>query len=315
MAFAATPLKIDLGNTDNTDAIGRTTIMYGDSTAGKSTQLAAAAEYMFAKTGRKIRLISAEDSSKSVFLPLMAEGKVDAIFVSKIADPVSFFRRLSRGEWPVIGKDGEYYLTPTDRGTVGAYVIEGLSTIAELFQEDNREKGRYLGEQDKNSHVENGERLSLPGQFSYGFVQMEMTRLLRTFAMIPDLDRVLWSSHEASGVDDDGKALRGPATVGKKAIGSISKYCGTLLHLDMVTENSRVIRRLHFRSHADPKVPTISSPCKITIPLKDQEAFVKLIGSGDKGYIDTTVCGGRLVSSLADFLEAEDKLMSKYLTK
>lgn len=310
MAFAATPLKIDLGNTDNTDAIGRTTIMYGDSTAGKSTQLAAAAEYMFAKTGKKIRLISAEDSSKSVFMPLIAEKKVEALFVSKIQDPTSVFRRLSRGEWVVDGS-----LTTTDRGTVGAYIIEGLSTIAELFQEDNREKGRYLGEQDKNSHMENGERLSLPGQFSYGFVQMEMTRLLRTFAMIPDLDRVLWSSHEASGVDDDGKALRGPATVGKKAIGSISKYCGTLLHLDMVTEGGKVTRRLHFRSHADPKVPTISSPCKITIPLKDQEQFVKLIGAGDKGYIDTTVEKGRLVSSLADFLKAEDELMSKYLTK
>lgn len=307
MAFAATPLKIDLGNTDNTDAIGRTTIMYGDSTAGKSTQLAAAAEYLYAKTGKKIRLISAEDSSKSVFMPLIAAKKVEALFVSKITDPTSIFRRLSRGEWVVDGQ-----LAPTDRGTVGAYIIEGLSTIAELFQEDNREKGRYLGEQDKNSHMENGERLSLPGQFSYGFVQMEMQRLLRTFAMIPGLDRVVWSSHEASGVDDDGKALRGPATVGKKAIGSISKYCGTLLHLDMVTEAGKVIRRLHFQSHPDPKVPTISSPCKITIPLADQEAFKKAIG-GEKGYVDTTVEKGKLVSSLADFLKAEDELMAKYL--
>lgn len=310
MAYQATPLKIDLGNTDSIDAIGRTTIIYGDSTAGKSTQLAAAAEYIYTKTGKKVRLISAEDSSKSVFLPLIASGKVEAIFVSKISDPISVFRRLSKGEWP--SETGD--LQPIDRGTVGAYILEGLATIAELFQEDNREKGRYLGEQDKNSHVENGERLSLPGQFSYGFVQMEMVRLLRTFAMIPGLDRVIWSSHEASGVDDDGRPLRGPTTVGKKSVGAISKYCGTLLHLDIVSEGAKIIRRLHFRSHSDPKVPTISSPCKITIPLTDQAEFVRLI-KGEKGYIDTTVEDGALVSSLADILAAEDVLMSKYLKK
>lgn len=309
--YKAQPLNINLGPTDASDAMGRTAILYGDSTAGKSTQLAAAAEYLASKHGKPVRLISAEDSSKTVFLPLIMGGLVDALFISKIPEPVSSLRKLARGEWV---KDGQW--TPPDRGSACAYIIEGLSSIAELIQEDNREHSRFLGEQKANSHVENGEVMSLPGQFSYYFTQLEMMRLLKSFAMIPGLDRVLWSAHEANGVEEGtGQQLRGPATVGKKRIDEVKKYCGLLLHLDTLADKGKRIHRLHFVTHPDPKLPTIMSPAKMTLPLAAQSRFNQLIGAQAGGYVDTTVNDGVLVNSLADVLRIEDQVMEEMISK
>lgn len=308
--YEAKPLVISLGDNDYITAAGRTSMIYGDSTAGKTTQLAAAAEYLCSKYGKPVRLISAEDSSKETFFPLIAAGIVEAMFISKISEPTATIRRLSRGEW--ISPTGEW-ITP-DRGSACAYIIEGASSIAEMLQESNRENGRFLGEQDKNSHVEAGETLALPGKFSYGFVQMELIRYMKSFAMIPGIERVLWSAHESSGADYDGAAMRGPALVGNAKTKEISKYCGMLLHLDLLVKGGKRTHRLHLESHPDPKVPTITSPAKITVPLIVRAEFLKRLGAVD-GYIDTTVNDGALVNSLADVLRVSDEIMSELISK
>jgi hypothetical protein len=303
----ATKPKIVLPPTDNEVSTGRTTVLYGDSTSGKTTNLFEAAIYLSQKYGKPVRLISAEDSSKTVLLPLLKSGVIDAMFISRINDPTTVLRALSAGEW-------------NSPNPYCAYLIEGLTTIAEIIQEDNRENKRFLGEQSVNSYTTvGGEVLSLPGQFSYGFVQMEMARHMRSFAMLPNVERVIWTAHEYKGTLDG--PITGPGLVGKAGTASVSKYCGNLLHLDVTSKAGKVERKLYLTSHADPAQPVVTSVAKITLPILAQKRFTELLGikTVAEPLVVTVNEDGTLKNSLANFLAAEDgameELLQSYLTK
>jgi hypothetical protein len=301
----------------------KTVIAYGDSGLGKSTNFRYAAQWLYELTGLPVRLISAEDSSKQIFEPLIQIGVVEPLFLTKSLNPIPTLRHLSRGEWPVFEHPGDFIQagqiikgwSPWDNSCSG-YVIEGLSSIAEQIQEDCREKGRFLGEQKENTYTEGGETITLAGRFSYGFVQLEVIRLLRGFAMIDGIERVFWSAHESKGVEEGSNLqIRGPQLVGSAKTGSVQKYCGLLLHFDgypttvkrgeLSVIETRV--RLWFQRHPDLQFTHISYPAKTTLPV---EALARLHEKFPGGYFEPRLEGGKLTPNLADFLAFERSIVS-----
>ncbi len=299
-------INVDLGYSDAELVAAKTLILYGDSGLGKSSQLATAAEWLYEQHRKPIRLVSAEDSSKTIFEPLILAGIVEPLFITKSVNPVSTLRRLSRGEWYV----GDKWQEPD--GNYCAYIIEGLQSIAEQLQEDCREKGRFLGEQKESAVMEDGIMVALPGRFSYNFVQLEMLRLIKSFAMIPGIVRVLWSGHETKGVEEGTNTqIRGPALVGTAKTASVQKYCGALLHLDGYSQimgrgqeaTVQIKRRIWFDRHPDPQLPVVQYPAKITLPPVAVPFFRKRF---KESYFDSVLTeDGRLTPNLADFLQAE----------
>lgn len=289
--------------TDQNSWEGRTTVIYGDSTAGKSTNLFEAALYLHAKYKKPIRLISAEDSTKNIMLPLIHQGIVKFMNISRVMEPTSLMRALAAGEW-------------TDKEQPCAYFIEGLTTVAESIQEENREHKRFLGEQAGNSYTtESGEILSLPGQFSYGFVQLEMVRYMRQFSMLPGVERVIWSAHEYKGKSDGGTSTTGPGLVGSAGTNQVIKHCGTLLHLDVVNKQGKATRRLYFANHPDATQPVVLAYAKITLPIEIQSQFLSKMGMKSMtDSVEVTMSdSGRLKNSLATYLSVEDELMENLL--
>lgn len=303
MAFTPAPkMKVALPPTDNEIVTGRTTVLYGDSTAGKTTNLFEAALYLHSKYNKPIRLISAEDSTKTVMLPLFRLGIVDGLFITRVDDPVSVMRSLASGAW-------------NNENPYCGYFIEGLTSIAGLIQEYNREHKLFLGEQAATSHTTaGGETLSLPGQFSYNFVQMEMGRYLRQFSMLPGIERVIWTAHESKGTADG--PVTGPGTTGLKGTTLVMRDCGNLLHLDVTSKAGKVTRKLYFESHPDPTTPVITSLAKITLPLAARHSFCKSLGiKSVQEPIELTLnADNTLDRSLATFLKAEDDAMDELVT-
>lgn len=328
MAYKAAQLKIDLGKTDLENATGRTTIVYGNSTAGKTSNLVEAAKYLAEKTKKKIRLVSYEDSSKTSFLPLMAEGLVQALFLTKTDDPAGILGKLSRGEW--INKEGEF--VPYD-GSAGGYIIEGISSASEAIQEYHRKHKLFLGEQGDQAHTtESGEILALPGQFSYNQTTLEIISAIKGFASIAGVDRVLWSAHEGKGVEvthsvinpktgrpeNQGGNIMGPLVTGASATAKVMPLCGMLLHFDILTDkDGNSERRIYMQTHKDPKVIGWSSPAKVTLPVSMQAEFYKRLGATPERYIVPTINTNRgiLINSLADVLRVEDELMNELYSK
>lgn len=290
------------------EGIARTVMLYGVSGIGKSTLLAEAAQQAFKKYGKPSLLISAEDSSKSIFLPSIQLGQIKALFISKISHPVEVMRKLSRGEW----FDGNEWVKEMPF-TPSMIFIEGFTSIAEIIQESNRDNQRFLGEnKEKNNFTEGDEVLTLPGQFSYNFTQLEMLRYVRSFGMRQGVERIIWTSHEIAA-DPQGpayvggpnrgpaKPVRGPASVGNAATDSVQKLVGTLLRI--VQEEDE--RRIYFDLHPDPFNKRINYPARLTVPILGRQAFINKLGAKNN-YVSVKLEGNKFKGGLWDILEAEE---------
>ena len=272
--------------------------LYGDSGFGKTTQLGIFAKWLYARTGKPVRVISAEDSSKSILEPLINVGVVDYYNLTKVKDPVAELRDLAAGKWPV---DGTWQ--PYIPGSHSGYGLDGLSSIAESLMEDARENHRFLQGQTQNVYTIGGHKVSAATQQGYGFVQDEMIRAVRAFASLDGVQRVMWTAHEVKSEDADHLNLRGPAIVGKAKTPAVQKYFGMVLHLDGITDASqKTTRQLWFTRHLDPKIKDVYYPAKVTIPLSQVETLLKRFPGG---FITPTATFG-----IDALLDAEVELQS-----
>jgi hypothetical protein len=307
--YQAAPLEVPLDKSDAQVVAARTIIGYGDSGLFKSTNARFFAQHIYKKTGKPVRLIAAEDSSKTIFEPLIEVGIVQAVFFTKAQEPLVTLRRLSRGEWPVSGADGKVTWVPLKPGEIGGYIGEGLTSMSEQLLEYCREKHLYLREQKNDAFEIGGEKFATASQTAFGFVQSEMLRAIKSFGMLP-VDRVLWTAHETKGQEEDTKAaIRGPALVGTAMTPRLQKYCGVLLHFDgyPVEEKgkdglkiTRTKVRVWYQRHPDAQYPNISYPAKITLPV---EMLAQLEKEYPGGFFEPTTLGG-----LDKFLESEARL-------
>lgn len=294
--------EVDLGQTESQRVSAKTLVEYGDSGLGKTTELLKAAKYYYAKTRKPVRLISAEDSTKLIFQPFIDAGVVEGLFITKSANPIKTFRALALGQWPVYDVSGAVTgFKPWD-GTACAYLIEGLTSISEQMLEYMRENHLFLREQKSDAVDIGGTKIASASQTAFGVTQSEMLAILKGFANIPGIERVIWTSHEVGATEEGtGNKLRGPALVGSAKTPHIQKYIGTLLHVDDVLVDGVKKPRVYFVRHADPQFAHITYPAKVTMP---PDAKPKLLAAFPGGFYDPTLDHG-----LDKFLETEEALL------
>jgi hypothetical protein len=302
-----------------TPEAARTIILYGDSGLGKSSNAFEFAKLAYRRTGKPVRLISAEVSSQIVFQPLIELGIVEPYWFINPRNPLPGLRRLSRGDWPVRDAKGAWSWQPWGQ-QAGAYILEGLTSISESLLEDSRDKQRMMAEQKDKAfeEMEGGEQFKFAksSMSNFDFVQTEMLRNLKAFGGLA-VWRVLWTAHETKGEDEDTKAaIRGPGLVGKAKTGAVQKYCSVLLHIEGYPEAqaveggkltvTRIKRRLWYEPHPDLNFKTITYPAKVTIPASN---LGQLAGRFPGGFFEAKVGPGGLENSLADFIELEERLV------
>lgn len=305
---------------------GRIIMDYGDSGDGKSTRAHSFARYYFLRTGKPIVLVSAEDSSKTVFQDLIDAGVVLPIFLISSTTPLSTYERIIEGDLPVPGeyeitkktvkRDGKDVVEEVKKqrwlkkeeiaGNYGAYIFEGVSTITENVLDYFRETGRFPREQN-DGYSEGGKTFMAASQTAFGVAQGEGLKLVRNSAMLP-VERVLWTSHESKGKDDDGNLIRGPKLVGSAATNTMRKLVGILLHTERVDGEIRV----YFENHADQFSPKVSWKAKVTV---NPFFATELKKRHPKGYFVPSLPDGQDYMTAEDglipFLKLEEEIRSK----
>lgn len=305
----------------------RTIILYGDSGLGKSENARAFAKLAYEVTGLPVRLISHEVSSQTVFADLVRAGIVVPYWFFQAKNPLPAMRRLSAGDWPVRLPDGTWKWEPW-KGGVGAYIYEGLTTASEMLLEDGRDKQRMTAEQKEKAFKESegGQEFMFAksSMSNFDFVQSEMLRNLKAFGGLP-IWRMLWTSHEAKGEDEDTKAaIRGPGLVGKAKTGAVQRYCSLLLHIEGYPTTEKVSdekggtlevvrtkRRIWFEPHPDALFSKITYPAKVTVPAASLAKLHKRFPSGYFVPEKPAEGGLELVNSLADFMRFEETLVNE----
>ncbi len=226
--------------------------------------------------------------------------------VGTLENPLPVIRKLAKGYWPeALQRDGKVVgLTlraprPDDWDEIGAYAIEGLSSIAALIMQDLRRHLRKLGQDPVGSFTEANETLGVgddnfcaPSQAHYNFTQFEMHDFVTALGMLP-VSRVFLSALEAESEEQDTRdPIRGPEVVGKKATPKAPAWVGDCIHYETfvkkitatvdgkpsITHETEV--RAYFTRHADPRFENISYPAKPRVPVEHLADLLKEFPGG-----------------------------------
>jgi len=295
--------------------MNRTTMLFGESGVGKTTQVGRFARYIHEKTGKPTRLITADPGGTDPIQHYIDAGIIQVLSIVGAKEPIGLLRKLSRGDWIF---DGRLAPSPGDvlRG-VGGYAIEGLTSNGELLLAGLRAKGISLSQDPNYTFVEREETFYGSNMSYFGFVQEECHDLVINFSRLP-VERVLWTAHEAAGEDNQRKPIYGPDIPGRKAIGRAHKWFGDVLHFDAftvrvgesvdpVTAEKGVpvsFGRMYFVRHPDP-ITGVFYSAKARVPA---EMHGELLKRWPGGFLTPRIVGSEMQNGLDAFLAFEDDL-------
>lgn len=290
----------------------------------KTTQIGFMAWWIWKKYGKKTRLVSADGGGWSPIQKYLDAGIIEAFSVSKLDllkfSPLAIIRKLAKGEWVKSNGDGTAKLVPTlpeEMAAVGAYAIEGLTSISEMLMEELRVRQQRIGEEPVGSFVIDGERFSSNCRSYYNFVQTEICGFVKAFSSLP-VSHVLFTAHEGRGEDEATReAIRGPAVVGKAVTARVPAWVGDVIHADsfnmevkvpdpkskFVSVQLQTRVRMWLVRHPDENFATISYPAKLRVP---PEQMVKIFQRWPGGYFEPSTSGG-----FDWLLELEDELAAE----
>lgn len=197
----------------------KTALLVAESGDSKTSQCVFIAKYIKRKYGKKTRLISAdgggwspvEDEGLIYNAKTNPEGIVHAFNMTNRKLFLAEWRKLSRGEWPKVvkgepslGEDptkGYRKMLPTSQAEmneIGAYFIEGLTSISSGFlshisKQDNSKESITKVMYAAPGYDEDGEHFGATDQGHVGMVQNELYNLTQQFGSLP-VSMVVWTA-------------------------------------------------------------------------------------------------------------------------
>ena len=301
-----------------------TGVLYGSSKTYKTWQLGMLSKYIYEKTGKPSRMITADGGGYKPIEKFVKAGLIEPLVVTNDSQRLALIRKTVEGYWPCeIDSEGirqSKQMRKIQPNEYGGYFYEGVTSIAEsihslyrgkktgmnpAFSEDI--KSELVGE--KNETLD---KMTMGGlsQDSYGLVQAEMKYILNFSWTLP-VDYIWWTGHEASSEDEmTRKVFRGVALVGSAATPRIGKDIGYMIHAykveleeDKLTKEKRFETRYYFQSHPDNLLKNVFWEASSRL-AGDQ--IPDLLAKYNRGYFVPSYNKG-----LDDYLRTEDELMAK----
>jgi hypothetical protein len=282
-----------------------TLLMYGKKGAKKTTQLGFLARWLWKRTGKITRLISA-DQEWDTIKTVIAEGIIQPFSIQNIPHPWEVTLKLSQGMWPkgVRGDDGKPRIElqeTADWSKIGAYAVEGLDSIGELLLGDHMRTGRKLAQEPPFRFQDGDMTFSGAAPAHYGDVQNNVIlTLVPNFARLP-VEWIWWTGHELLGVDEEGtkRPVFGPGVVGKKSL-KVNTKIGSTFHMESMTVMAPHPKNPEqkiphtafvawFRDHPDDLLPSMLWPANFKMPVEWVRAWQQKF---PYGFIPLTLEGG-----------------------
>lgn len=254
------------------DLLFTTMAIYGPTGSRKTTQIGEFAKYVYETTGKKTRLISADQGGHGVIQAHINAGIIELWRLVEEENPKAAIIKASRGCFPKELKNGlrssAIIIEPIQGNRkavlkdVGAYAVEGWASICKLIIRDTVSKGQKISEDVVGLFAENmlGEvldqeevrkrrtsgnldgfvQMGAPAKAHYGFVQNFLGDVIRNFSSLP-VDRILYTSLEGKGEDRLTKVLQyGPDTAGSAMTAAVPALVGDCLHFEDYSKEAGV---------------------------------------------------------------------------
>lgn len=255
------------------------TLLYGDSGEGKTTQCGSWARAIYEKTGKKIRYYTAEPGGTETIRHLIDAGIIDVWDISARPNFTEAVEQASQGYWfdpndstKLIGP------TPDTWKDVGGLVYEGGTSFGEQLMEEMRIKAannEISGvEKPPQQYTSGSLRVAGSGMAHYGMAQSRVRRAITQSQRLPV--HILWTCRETKATDDEMisgyKEIFGPQIVGQAMTPHVPAWFGKCLHIDCVKEQvfdaqlkktvEKPVRKVFFKTHfyEGTKAPYIANP-------------------------------------------------------
>lgn len=255
------------------------TLLYGDSGEGKTTQCGSWAQAVYEKTGKKIRYYTAEPGGVETIGHLIDAGIVESFDVSTRPNFTEAVEQASQGYWPD-HVDPAKLLAPSTKtwDDIGGLIYEGGTSFGEQLMEEMRIKAannEISGvEKPPQQYTSGNLRVAGSGMAHYGMAQARVRRAITQSQRLPV--HILWTCRETKATDDEMisgyKEIFGPQIVGQAMTPHVSAWFGKTLHVDVVKEQAyderlkktveRPVRRVFFKTHfyEGNKTPYVANP-------------------------------------------------------
>lgn len=304
-----------------------TLVIYGPTGTRKTTQIGELAKYVYEKTGKKTRLLTADGGGYGPIQDLVNVGIIDVWRVTEEANIKVAIIKASKGAWPEKIVNGLRAsstikeISPNDRARafkdIGAYAVEGFTSIAQAVMGDAVSKGDKISQDIVGKFTETteygSETFGAPSPSHYGWTQRYILDMIRNFSALP-LERVLYTALEGKGEDKLTKSLQyGPAVAGQAITASIPQYVGDCLHFedytkdlgkDPTNDKQKLVGpgvRGWFVQHPD-SITNVIWPAKARLVPSKVTEFKERIGK--YGYFDLDEF------NLGDYLRIQDEMLA-----
>lgn len=288
----------------------RTTVAYGASGLGKTSQIDPLAIYIANKYNKPTLLVTSDGGGSDVLEDVKSAGLVQGFDLASVSDPMPTLRDIFQGKHKTIKLD-----------RFGAIAWEGITTTASLCLRNQTSKGRKVSQDPVGLFEEGGRKFAASPPSLYGLIQNFIFDVLSIdMRFLPDnIKHVYITAHESKGVDVDNSTIYGPAAVGKAATALIPPQVGDLFHFDTIqvdTKNeskskskpSLIQPVAWFLRHPDPKTGVEW----VAKPRIAPSALHLLMEKWPNGYIPLTISeDGEYNSSIVSYFEFLDSLSSQ----
>ena len=276
----------------------RTILLYGRTNAGKTAQIGELAEHVFATTGKKTRLYTADRGGTDTIRPYIDLGIIDAVEMGD-TDPWIFLSHAVKGQ--VRDLDGKKWLPGTNDG-IGLFAFESMRAYAEAlmqYMSNQAAKNVNIGGGANVSFTVAGEGESLKVSGSnmahYGISQAFMTDTIWASQNL-DAPYILWTSSVSKDEDTTaaGKIL-GPDVIGKALTAETPRWFSLTFRLDVLPATGGKTERhiLYMGNHSDVNAGNASGLGNTRLPLDatlasnaiEPASIVKALELIDGGYV------------------------------
>lgn len=221
----------------------KTMCFYGVSGTAKTSQAYHVAKWVYEKLGKITRLVS-RDPGGWESAEINNLRKLGIVQTIDLNDPkfsplaLATVRYLADGRWYIglAKKSGVPVFRMTeDWSKIGAYFIEGLTSIGDGWMRHIASQTDRIGPQDVSGrYEEGGEMYGGNSEGHYNIVQNELARTVVSFGGLP-VDYVIWTAHVGPGTDRlTGKPVYCPQLVGNKKNSASPSWFGDCFHFEHV---------------------------------------------------------------------------------
>lgn len=251
-----------------------TILLYSPTGGGKTTQIGLLAEEVFATTGLKTRIYTADFGGTDVLDPYVELGMVEVEEIGS-SNVWLFVNKAVRGQ--VKGTDGKWKLDEVRNAKVGAYAFESAHGIANLMQIDMEQsagKGMPIGGDANTSFTikADGEELKVGSQKGFGKYGVPQSQVLQAIYQSFKLPAsyIVWTAGLNMDKDEiTTSKVVGPDVIGRALTGVLPKDFNYTFRLGVNPSKDGKAEEhvLYLGTHVDPQAGGAIAMGNIRRPL------------------------------------------------